>query len=413
VIAQATELRERLVDRLKAQGNIRTGLVEAAFRAVPRHVFLPEVGIADVYTDRAFPTKHSDGRPISSSSQPAIMAIMLEQLALQPGQRVLEIGAGTGYNAALIAQIVGKDGHVVAIDIDEDLVLAARHHLASAGFDRVEVRCADGGYGYPEGAPFDRIILTASAWDIAPAWFEQLAPAGRLVLPLSLRQVQQSVAFERLEDHLVSVAVADCAFMPLRGAFAGPQRVIPLGQSPGPFIAVDGDRALDPGVLSEALKFTPVEVPTGITATVAEACGSLSLWLALEDPDSCLFSIYADPWVVDRSAVPLVVEWSAGDMKQRSTRALLGREGLVALSRPAVVLPDNQDEPVPLSVVSFRAEPELVERLQARVIAWDDAGRPRTDALRISAYPKGQRVPEPGEALVLEKRWTTLLVSRA
>jgi len=380
---------------------------------VARHVFLPDVGIADIYTDRAFPTKHADGRPISSSSQPAIMAIMLEQLALQPGQRVLEIGAGTGYNAALIAHIVGQGGRVVTIDIDDDLTLLARQHLAAAGFDRVDVRCADGGYGYPEGAPYDRIILTASAWDIAPAWFDQLSLGGRLVLPLSLRQVQQSVAFERHHDHLESVAVADCGFMPLRGAFAGPQRVVPLGQSPGPFVAVDDDRPIDPSALLDALKTTPVQVPIGITATVEEACGSLSLWLALEDPDSCLFSIYADPSVVDRSAVPLVVEWSAGDKKQRSTRAILGRDGLVALSRPPDAKPNNQDTSLPLSVVSFRAEPELIKRMQTGVIAWDRAGRPRTDTLRISAYPKGKSIPVPQNARVLEKRWTTLVVSRA
>jgi protein-L-isoaspartate(D-aspartate) O-methyltransferase len=134
-----------LVDCLKAGGSLRAAAVEAAFRSVPRHVFLPDVAIENVYTDRAFPTKHADGRPISSSSQPAIMAIMLEQLGLQPGQRVLEIGAGTGYNAALMAQIVGPGGHVVTIDIDDDLVLLARQHLATAGFDRVDVRCADGG----------------------------------------------------------------------------------------------------------------------------------------------------------------------------------------------------------------------------------------------------------------------------
>src|SRR5260370_10612778 len=209
------------------------------------------------------------------------MAIMLEQLALQPGQRVLEIGAGTGYNAALIAQIVGKSGQVVTVDIDEDVASSARQQLAAAGFDRVDVRCADGGFGYPEAAPYDRIILTASAWDIAPAWVQQLSTACRLVVPLSLRQVQQSVAFERHQDHLESVAVADCGFMPLRGAFAGPQRVVPLGQPPGPFVAVDGDRPLDPRALSEALNSTPVEVPTGVTATVGEACGSLSLWLPL------------------------------------------------------------------------------------------------------------------------------------
>ena len=379
---------------------------------MPRHLFLPDVGIADVYTDRAFPTKHADGRPISSSSQPAIMAIMLEQLALAPGQRVLEIGAGTGYNAALIAHIDGQGGHVVTIDIDDDLVLLARQHLAAAGFDGVDVRCADGGYGYPEAAPYDRIILTASAWDIAPAWFDQLSLGGRLVLPLSLRQVQQSVAFERHHDHLESVAVADCGFMPLRGAFAGPERVIPLGEPGGPFLLADSDRPIDADAMSEALRTAPFEVPAGVTATHREAFGSLSLWLALEASDSCLFSIYADTSVVDRSPVPLLIEWSAGDKKQRLTRALLGEKGLVALSRsPEAWVADG--ESAPLSIVSLRAEPELVEKMQSYLLAWDRAGRPRNDALRIFSYPKGQSVPVLPDARVLEKRWTTLLVSRA
>ncbi len=156
-----------------------------------------------------------------------------------------------------------------------------------------------------------------------------------------------------------------------------------------------------------------MEVPTGIRATVGEACGSLSLWLALEDPDSCLFSIYGDPSVVDRSTVPLVVEWSAGDMKQRSTRALLGRKGLVALSRPPGGELDRPEDLVPLSIVSFRAEPELVDRMHSHLDAWERAGRPRTDALRIFAYPKGQNVSLSPEARVLEKRWTTLVITRA
>ncbi|HVS04942.1 MAG TPA: methyltransferase, FxLD system [Candidatus Dormibacteraeota bacterium] len=411
--ASPTDLRERLVDRMKAGGHVRTAAVEAAFRTVPRHDFLPDVGIEDVYTDRAFPIKHADGRPISSSSQPAIMAIMLEQLALAPGYRVLEIGAGTGYNAALIAEIVGKGGQVVAIDIDDDLVLAARQHLATTGFDRVEVRCADGGYGYPERAPFDRIIITASAWDIAPAWFEQLALGGRLVLPLSLRQVQQSVAFERHEHHLESASVADCGFMPLRGAFAGPERVIPLGPTPGPFLLADGDRPIDADALTEALSASPVEMPAGLTATRREAFGSLSLWLALQDSASCLLSIYANASDVDRSAVPLLIEWPAGDKKQRLTRALLGEKGLVALSRSRDAWIGDGETPVPLSIVSLRGESELVERMRTYLLAWDRAGRPRTDALRISAYPKGQRVPAPQGARVLEKRWTTLVVARA
>src|SRR2546428_12794983 len=99
---------QALVDSLKASGCIRTPLVEAAFRAVPRHLFLPGTPLDLVYSDEAIPTKRFDGATVSSSSQPAIMAFMLEQLQLEPGHRVLEVGAGTGYNAALMGHIVGE-----------------------------------------------------------------------------------------------------------------------------------------------------------------------------------------------------------------------------------------------------------------------------------------------------------------
>src|SRR5258708_24206156 len=98
------------------------------------------------------------------------MAIMVEQLALQPGDRILEIGAGTGYNAALMAHLVGPKGQVVTVDIDQDTAAAAQAHLATAGADDIRVLCGDGALGYPEAAPYDRIILTAGTWDIAPAW---------------------------------------------------------------------------------------------------------------------------------------------------------------------------------------------------------------------------------------------------
>ncbi|MCA1599640.1 MAG: methyltransferase domain-containing protein, partial [Chloroflexi bacterium] len=158
-----------LIDALRDTGHIATPRVETAFRAIPRHIFLPDVPLETVYADDAIPTKKRDGAAISSSSQPAVMAVMLEQLNLQRGQRVLEIGAGTGYNAALMAHIVGDTGRVIAIDIDDDIVAGARAHVAAAGVDNVEVVRGDGANGYPDDAPYDRIILTVSAWDIAPA----------------------------------------------------------------------------------------------------------------------------------------------------------------------------------------------------------------------------------------------------
>src|SRR5262249_56730176 len=107
-----------------------------------------------------------------------------------------------------------------------------REHLASAGFDRVRVVCADGTFGDPASAPFDRVILTARAWDVAPAWREQLAQDGRLVLPLSIRLGELSVAFEPAGDHLLSRSARGCGFMTLRGAGAAPPRRVPLGPAP-------------------------------------------------------------------------------------------------------------------------------------------------------------------------------------
>src|SRR5262245_20506986 len=111
-----------------------------------------------------------NGEVVSSSSQPEIMAIMLEQLDVRPGHRVLEIGAGTGYNAALLAHLVGGTGRVTAVDIDGDIVAAARVHLAAAGISGGQLVCADGWACVPEDGPYDRIVLTVGAHDISPAW---------------------------------------------------------------------------------------------------------------------------------------------------------------------------------------------------------------------------------------------------
>jgi protein-L-isoaspartate(D-aspartate) O-methyltransferase len=169
----ASRIHKTLIDDLAAAGTVGSPTVEAALRAVPRHIFLPAVPLEEVYRDQAIVTKRIDGVGVSSSSQPAIMAIMLEQLDAQPGQGVLEIGAGTRYNAALLAHIVGPAGRVVAVDIDPDTVEAARHHLDTAGFERVQVICSDRSLGYPSGAPYDRIILTVGASDITPAAYSR------------------------------------------------------------------------------------------------------------------------------------------------------------------------------------------------------------------------------------------------
>ncbi|MGQ0774083.1 MAG: methyltransferase domain-containing protein [Pseudonocardiales bacterium] len=166
-ITQADALREAMVGELRELGAIRSNSVAAAVGTVPRHLFASGEPLDMVYTaTRAIVTKRDEhGAATSSLSESHIQATMLEQAQIEPGMRVLEIGTG-GYNAALIAELVGKAGEVISVDIDPDIVDRARNCLATAGYDQVNVVLADAENGTPDQAPFDRLIVTAGAWDM-------------------------------------------------------------------------------------------------------------------------------------------------------------------------------------------------------------------------------------------------------
>ena len=216
-------LRKRLVDRLEEKGAIRSDAVRSAFLAVPRERFLPDVvsgrGLEAVYRDEAIITKRDPrGLPLSSSSQPSLMARMLELLALRPGDRVLEIGVGTGYNAALVCELVGRRGRVTSIEIDPVLAGTARKVLRDAGH-RVSVVVGDGRQGHAGNGPYDRIIATACADAIPTAWCDQLIDGGRLELPLELDSegapIQLIPVLERDGKTLHSTALTWGYFMAL------------------------------------------------------------------------------------------------------------------------------------------------------------------------------------------------------
>lgn len=395
-------LREDMLAEVLRRGGTAAGTdVARALLAVPRHAFLPEVPLRVAYRDDAVVTKRDPyGVPVSSSSQPTIMALMLAQLDLAAGHRVLEIGAGTGYNAALIAHLVGAAGSVVSVDLDPDTAARAATALSRAGYPQVQVVAADGARGYPPGAPYDRIIATVGVWDLAPAWLAQLAPAGRIVLPLDLRGAQVSVAFERDGGHWVGRSLIPCGFMRLRGEQAGPNRYRSLDRRAGLGLSLPDDREPDPG-LGTALASTPVVRDSGLAGDPGDLAG-FGLWLALAEPRWCALT--------GEGRGGTVLTRALGTRRgYRATVGILAGAGLALLARYP-----RGDGRVGLAAHGYGPRGDrLAGDLLGHLHGWDAAGRPGTERLHLAAYPRADGTPPPVTpgATVLDKVHTRLVVT--
>ncbi|GAB3474632.1 methyltransferase, FxLD system [Nocardiopsis coralliicola] len=276
------QLRAELVAAIRNRGTFHTPAVENAFARVPRHVFLPQVDPETAYAPQVVVTKHAeDGHALSSASHPNMVAAMLEQLDVRPGHRVLEIGTATGINAALLRELVGEQGQVTSIEIDHDLAEGARAALQAAGYPDVEVISGDGAAGHPDSAPYDRVIVTAGAWDIPAAWWDQLAPTGRMVVPLGLHGsgLTRSIALDRTApDHMDGVSTLVCGFVPLRGSAHSSGEALALAEDITLNLAPDENQDLH--VLGRALTYPAHAEWTGITIDDTEQVEHLDLWLA-------------------------------------------------------------------------------------------------------------------------------------
>jgi protein-L-isoaspartate(D-aspartate) O-methyltransferase len=204
-----TKERERMVEVQLADREIKDGRVLAAMRAVPRHLFVPTPDAPDAYDDRPLPIGH--GQTIS---QPYIVALMTELVRPAPGDRALEVGTGSGYQAAVLASLVS---HVYTIEIVPSLARDAEARLKKLDCDNVTVRAGDGYGGWPEHAPFDIIVVTAAPERVPEPLLQQLKPGGRLVVPVGSKfGIQELQLLEKdSSGALRTTRVATVRFVPL------------------------------------------------------------------------------------------------------------------------------------------------------------------------------------------------------
>ncbi|GEB60291.1 methyltransferase domain-containing protein [Streptomyces gardneri] len=282
--------RRALVRRIEADGVLADPAWRAAFAEVPRHLFVPYFYVSGTsgyerlwagdpdparrarwlrgaYADTAVATRVRDGELVSSASQPSLMALMLHALDVRDGDDVLEIGAGTGYHAALLSHRLGEE-HVTTVDLDEEIAESARTHLAAAGY-RPAVLAADGARGCPERAPYDRIVATCAVPAVPYPWLAQCRPGALVLAPLSTGLILLRV---RDGTHAEGRFLETSAyFVALRGVGAyAPGR-------PGPRHGPAGD---------ERFRFL-----WGLVAEALDRREALSLWLREGRPERERFGV--------------------------------------------------------------------------------------------------------------------------
>jgi protein-L-isoaspartate(D-aspartate) O-methyltransferase len=209
------ELRHKLVEEVAASasndGFPLNPSVVAAMEKVERHRFVPAWLVSFAYLNHPLPIGH--GQTIS---QPVVVALMTELLKVKAGDKVLEIGTGSGYQAAVLAEIAKA---VYSIEVIEPLEKQAAERLQSLGYSNVTVRMGDGYYGWPEAAPFDAIIVTAAASQIPPPLLKQLKPGGRMVIPLGMQFMTQYLMLveKQTDGSIMTRQIVPVAFVPLTG----------------------------------------------------------------------------------------------------------------------------------------------------------------------------------------------------
>lgn len=205
--------RKNLVDMLKKQGRIKTKEIEKAFLGVPREKFIPKIFEKHAYSDT--PLEIGNGQTISA---PHMIAIMCEELDLKKGQKILEIGTGSGYHAAIVAKIIAPKGHIYSIERHKDLAEKAIQNLKNTKIKNVSVEIGDGSEGFKEYSPYDRIYVTCAAPIIPPPLIEQLNDPGKMLIPVG-STICTLYLLEKNKGKIKKENQGGCVFVPLIGKY--------------------------------------------------------------------------------------------------------------------------------------------------------------------------------------------------
>ncbi|MGH3623818.1 MAG: methyltransferase, FxLD system [Sciscionella sp.] len=385
----AQHMHERMVQQIIATGAARSEAVIAALRAVPRHLFLPNATLDEAYNPNiAVITKYADdGTHLSCASVATLVAGMLEHLDVQPGNRVLEIGAGTGFNAALLAELAAPDGAVTTVDIDEEVTEGAAAALDATGYRDVRVLTRDGALGANEDAPFDRLIVTVGAWDLPGAWFTQLKAGGRMVVPLRWRGQTRGVSFVLGEDGVLrSEAVFLCGFVPMIGQHG--ERTATIHAHPAVRIHYDIDQQIDPDALTGTLEAVKNAAWSGVTIGPNDPFDGIWLRATATDPTGCRIEATTDA-VSAGICTPVIPNLSP---------ALVADTSLAYLAHRRHNGPESRYE---LGAIGHGPHgTELAERLCEHIRTWD-TDRAAMPTITANRKPRPQP-PEPADTTVVK-----------
>ncbi|MFF5146724.1 methyltransferase, FxLD system [Streptomyces sp. NPDC013157] len=400
--ASPEDLRNRLVDAILQQdvSGPRDARVETAMRTVPRHAFLPDAPLQEAYANKSVTIKENpdeDALPLSCASQPDVVHFMLVQLAVREGDHVFEIGAGTGYNAALLKHLTGKSGQVTTCDIAPDVTAYARRMLDANGYADVRVVTRDGALGAPEFGPYDRMIAAVGMWDLPAAWWDQLAVGGRLVVPLRWRGLSRSVAFRREKDRMRSDSVRMCGFLPVigqdgeRNGYIDDNRLVRLYW--------DEDQPIAPELLRDALTRPKSVVWTDAMVGSVESFDGV--WLRLSATERATCRITAKPAALEaglhRPASPAL------------SPALVEADSIAYLTLERTADPLATESRFRLGAVGYGpVGAELAERICAQIRAWSPA---RTVEPAITAYPADTPDSDLADAAVIDRPSVRLVIA--